>query len=361
MSIEQAVAGTLLALLLQACASVSAPSSHPFERIAPEVAGYSTDKLAALGALLKDAGSDSLLLLHDGKVLFEWGNTNKKLLVHSMRKPLLNALLGACHGEGRIHLDATLGGMGIDDDTPLTTQEKSATLRQILQSRSGVYLPSAAESEGMSAVRSARGSHAPGAHFYYNNWDFNVAGHIYEKFCGERIYDAFDRRIAQRVGFSDYLNRVGEVRDDSAPIDPAWDGFYKYETKLSRYPAYHFRLTAHDLARFGQLYLQRGMWEGRQLIPSSWIDLSTRPVSMVDEKYGLAYGMLWDVLVPDKGDERASFFHTGAGVHMLGVYPKHKLVLVHRVDTEAGVAFDDGNLYRIIRAVHGARIAHRVP
>jgi CubicO group peptidase (beta-lactamase class C family) len=361
MSIQLPAAWTLLVLLLQACAGIQTPSSRPFEHISPDAAGYSAEKLDAIGPLLKSVGSDSLLLLHDGKVLFEWGNTDKKLLGHSMRKPLLNALLGICHNEGRIQLDVTLGEMGIDDDTPLSAQEKTATLRQVLQSRSGVYLPSAAESEGMSAARPARGSHAPGAHFYYNNWDFNVAGHIYEKFCGERIYEAFERRIARPVGFSSYRNRVGEVRNDTAQIDPAWDGFYKYETRFSRYPAYHFRLTAHDLARFGQLYLQRGMWEGRQLIPSSWIDLTTQPVSIVDEKYGLAYGMLWDVLVPGKGDERASFFHTGAGVHMLGVYPKHRLVLVHRVDTEGGVAFDDGNLYRIIRAVHGARISPRVP
>lgn len=350
-----------LALLTAGCAGVPPGPARPFDRVTPEVAGYSAGKLAALGPLLKSAGSDSLLLLHDGKVLFEWGNTEKKLLVHSMRKPLLHAVLGVCHAEGRIHLDAALGAMDIDDDTPLTVQEKSATLRQVLQSRSGVYLPSAAESEGMSAARPARSSHAPGTHFYYNNWDFNVAGHIYEKFCGETIYNAFDRHIAKHLGFSSYRNRVGEVRSDAAPIDPSWDGFYKYETNLSRHPAYHFRLTAHDLARFGQLYLQRGMWKGQQVVPSSWIDLSTQPVSIIDEKYGLAYGMLWDVLVPGKRDERASFFHTGAGVHMLGVYPKHKLVLVHRVDTEAGVAFDDGNLYRIIRAVHGARTSHGAP
>jgi hypothetical protein len=80
-------------------------------------------------------------------------------------------------------------------------------------------------------------------------------------------------------------------------------------------------------------------------------------VSIVDERYGLAYGMLWDVLGPDAPDETPSFFHTGVGVHMLGVYPKHKLVLVHRVDTESGREFDDGDLYRIIRLVHSARLS----
>jgi CubicO group peptidase (beta-lactamase class C family) len=340
--------------MLTACQSTG---SHSVARITPEEAGYSPDKLAKLGPLLKSVGSDSLLLLHDGKILYEWGDTRKKLMVHSIRKPLLNALLGICHGEGRIRLEATLGEMAIEDVVPLTSVEKEATLLHVLQSRSGVYLPAAAESDGMSAARPARGSHLPGTFHYYNNWDFNVAGHVYEKYCGATIYDAFDHLIAKRIGMSNYRNQIATVKTEGSAIDRSWDGFYSFEPQHSRYPAYHFRLTATDLARFGQLYLQRGQWNGQQLVPASWIDLSTTPVSIVDAKYGLAYGVLWDVLVPNNAAERPSFFHTGLGVHMLGVYPKHKLVFVHRVDTEAGVKFDDGNLYRIIRAVHDARVS----
>ena len=66
--------------------------------------------------------------------------------------------------------------------------------------------------------------------------------------------------------------------------------------------------------------------------------------------------MLWDVLVPEVEGERPSFFHTGLGVHMLGVYPKHRLVMVHRVDTEKPARFNDGDLYRLIRLVHAARL-----
>ena len=344
----------ILCFVLTACQSITAPTSV---RITPQAAGYSPEKLEQLGPLLQSFGSDSLLLLHDGNVFYEWGDTRKKLLVHSIRKPILNGLLGICHGEGRIRLDATLGEMGIDDLTKLTEAEKRATLLQVLQSRSSVFLPAAAESEGMSATRPARGSHAPGTFYYYNNWDFNVAGFIYEKYCGATIYDAFDRLIAKRIGLADYRNKITTTKANDATIDQSLDGFYSYEPQYSRYPAYHFRLTAIDLARIGQLFLQRGQWQGQQIIPADWIDLSTKPISIIDAQYGLAYGALWDVLVPNSADERPSFFHTGAGVHMLGVYPKHKLVLVHRVDTEAGVKFNDGNLYRIIRAVHGARLA----
>lgn len=348
--------GLCFLALLGGCASLSPPVDR-FGRIAPEEAGYAAEKLAALPDFLRSSGSESLLLLHDGKVLFEWGDIRKRRLVHSMRKALLNSLIGICVDEGRLDLSRTLGELGIDDIPPaLSATEKAATLEQVLQSRSGVYHEAAAESEGMIASRPARGSRAPGTHYYYNNWDFNVAGHVYERDCGASIYDAFDRHIARPLGMLDYRNRIMVGPVDMAAIPDA-DGFYKLEPERSRFPAYHFRLSAHDLALYGQLFLQRGSWQGRQIVPADWIARSTRPVSILNPRYGLAYGMLWDVLVPASPDEMPAFFHTGVGVHMLGVYPKHKLVLVHRVNTETGQPFDEANLVRLIRMVHGARVA----
>ncbi len=131
------------------------------------------------------------------------------------------------------------------------------------------------------------------------------------------------------------------------------------EPEKSSFPAYHFRMSAHDLALYGQLYLNHGRWKNRQIIPAQWIDSSTQPYSIVEPEYGLAYGMLWDVLVPEAGEQRPSFYHTGVGVHMLGVYPKYKLVMVHRVDTEKEYRFNDGDLYKIIRIIHGARLGKK--
>ena len=342
--------------LLLAFATLPARATDAFERITPEQAGYVREGLDRLRDALRDAGSDSLLLLHDGKVFFEYGDIRRRLLVHSMRKPLLNALYGIHEARGDIDLEATLGRLGIDDDPPsLTDAERQARLVDLLKSRSGVYHPAAAESEGMAAARPARGSHAPGTHYYYNNWDFNVAGHALERAIGERMYDAFDREIARPLGMLDYRNRIVVADAGDHATSPDADGYYRYERDKSRYPAWHFRMSAHDLALFGQLYLQRGRWKDRQIVPAEWIARSTRPYSIENAEYGLAYGMLWNVLVPGSEEETPSFYHTGVGVHMLGVYPKHGLVMVHRVDTERAYRFDDGDLYRIIRLVHAAR------
>ncbi|MEQ1512508.1 MAG: serine hydrolase [Lysobacteraceae bacterium] len=350
------IACCVLGLIL-AAGVAHAREPDTFARISPEAAGYSSQRLEELRTFLQQSGSDSLLLIHDGKVFFEYGDIHKKLLLHSMRKPLLNALYGIYEARGKVDLDATLAELGIDDVPPsLTAEERMATLSDVLKSRSGVYHPAAAESEGMAQSRPARGSHPPGTHYYYNNWDFNVAGRILEHAMGRRIYDAFNDEIAKPLGMLDYRNRIVIPAADGSVVDADADGFYQYEPGSSRFPAYHFRMSAYDLALFGQLYLDRGQWHGRQIVPADWIARSTRPYSEVEPQYGLAYGMLWDVLVPESADEAPSFYHTGVGIHMLGVYPKHKLVMVHRVDTEHGYRFNDGDLYQVIRMIHGARL-----
>jgi len=348
-----------LALLISIPVSQNASGQNPesFERITPEQAGYSSEKLDGLRSLLEESGSDSLLLLHDGKVFFEWGNIHKKILVHSIRKALLNSLYGGYEKQGLIDLQKNLAELGIDDTPdPLTAREREATLADVLKSRSGVYHPAAAESEGMIQARPMRGSKTPGEFYYYNNWDFNVAGAVFEMGSGMRIYDAFYEKIAKPIGMADYKNNIIEFTGSPSEIDADADGYYQFEPDRSKYPAYHFRLSANDLALFGQLYLNRGIWNSAEIIPSGWIDRSTQPYSIVNPDYGLAYGMLWNVLVPENPEEVPSFYHTGVGVHMLGVYPKHKLVMVHRVDTERDFDFDDGDLYAIIRMVHGARM-----
>lgn len=339
------------------CLGADLGTQDRFKRIRPKQAGYSSEKLKELEMFLETSGSDSLLLVHDGKVFFEWGDIRKKILVHSMRKALLNSLYGIYKHRGAIDLQKTMAELDIDDIAPsLTEQEKSAKLVDVLKSRSGIYHPAAAESEYMAQSRPLRGSHAPGEFYYYNNWDFNVAGYIFEQRSGKRIYDAFYKDIAKPLGMLDYHNKIVAWSGEATPTDKDADGFYRLEPELSKFPAYHFRMSAHDLALYGQLLLNQGRWGKKQIIPPQWIDLSTQPYSITDPEYGLAYGLLWDVLVPDATDKRTSFYHTGVGVHMLGIYPKHKLVLVHRVDTEKSYRFNDGDLYKVIRLVHGARL-----
>ena len=350
-------------LLLGACRSHNT-LSPVFAEISPQQAGYDAKKLDLLRHHLEATGAESMLLLHQGKVFFSFGDVNQPRLVHSIRKSLLNSLIGIGVADGCIRLDATLAELAINEKVDaLTNNEQQATVRDLLQSRSGVYHQAAAENEAMTQHRPARGSHAPNTHYYYNNWDFNAIGAIYEQQCGQSVFEAFEQKIARPLGMSFRANPQRVILETpDAPL-PAGSSFYQLEPSRSQYPAYHFRLSATDLALYGQLYLQRGYWQGTQLLPEQWIDDSTQPYSVTQPEYGLAYGMLWAVVLSapdniskDKSAKHA-FYHTGNGVHMLGIYPQQQMVFVLRVNTETDYSFHEGHLYQAIRLAHGARLS----
>lgn len=90
-----------------------------------------------------------------------------------------------------IDLNKTLADLGIDDTSALTATEKTATVRQLLQARSGVYHPAAYGMAVMKELRPQRGSHTAGSFWYYN-WDFNTLGAIYQKLNGKDVFTALN-------------------------------------------------------------------------------------------------------------------------------------------------------------------------
>lgn len=326
----------------------------------PEAYGFSSAKLDTLTSFLETSGTSSLMIIADGKTVYEWGTSQKKHTVHSIRKALLNSLLGIYISNGTIDTTVTLASLGIDDVHLLTDVEKSATVADVLKSRSGVYHPAAAVSAGMLARIPKRGSHKPNEAYYYNNWGFNILGHILEEKTGKSIYNLFNEDIAKPLGMSfqgEYTTiEVSENDDDDSFVFPDVDGFYQYEIEKSKYPAHHFRLSARDMALYGQLFLNKGKWNGKQIIPKEWIEYSTKPHNIEYRPAGIAYGVLWKVLMKTETRSSKSFYHTGTGVHMLGVYPKSKVVLIHRVDTENEYEFGEDEFYKMIDLVWDSKV-----
>ncbi|MFP3615609.1 serine hydrolase domain-containing protein, partial [Paraburkholderia sp. SIMBA_050] len=115
--------------------------------------------------------------------------------------------------------------------------ERQATVRELLEARSGVYHATTYETPWMQRIKPPRGSHAPGAFWCYNNWDFNALGGIYRQQSGHDIFTAFADEIASPIGMQDY-----------APSD----GRYASGEPDTRYPAYPIDMSTRDLARFVQ-------------------------------------------------------------------------------------------------------------
>lgn len=344
-----------LAIGMAACSS---SSPYDFIYSDPESKAYSSQKLEVLKEHLENSGASSMLIMVEGEVIFEWGETDKIHTIHSIRKALLNSLIGIAIAEGKIDTSMTLRELGIRDIEPgLSENELDARIADMLKSRSGVYHHAAGVSEGMLRGMPERGTYLPGEHYYYNNWDFNTLGAILEQSIGNSIYELFEEQIARPLGMHDYRGKYTSIDGESEDAEiPDTDGFYQYESSKSKYPAYHFRMSARDLALYGQLYMNYGIWEGKQLIPRDWIDASTLDHSVYNAEHGLAYGMLWYVVLPQEDTGRNSFFHTGAGIHMLGIYPDLDMVFVHRVETEKEYSYKRSDLIKMLGLLFDSRI-----
>jgi CubicO group peptidase (beta-lactamase class C family) len=181
----------------------------------------------------------------------------------------------------------------------------------------------------MQAAKPPRGSQPPGANWYYNNWDFNSLGTIFEKLTGTGIFEEFDRRIAKPIGMEDYKAEEGVYQSIPASV----------------HRAYVFTMSARDMARFGYLYLRNGRWGDRQIVQAQWVKRSTSPYAITHEdplNPFTGYGFLWWTC--DWG-----FSALGVGGHFIAVIPSKDLVIVHRVNNDP--PREDNVPYRVVDAM----------
>jgi CubicO group peptidase (beta-lactamase class C family) len=313
----------------------------------PEEVGWSSHLLAVAQAYTQAIGSAAVMVVYQGRQLCAWGDIARCYNCHSIRKSLLSALYGLHFEEERLSLESTLAELGIDDLSPgLSQQEKQATLRDLLQSRSGVYHEASYETEWAKASRPARESHAPGTFWYYNNWDFNVLGTILEQSAGRSLFEEFEQRIALPLQMQDY-----SLQKQS----------YEYEP-VSRHPAYVFRLSARDLARFGLLYLRRGSWQEKRLLTQEWVQACTTAYS--HNEWGDGFGYMWwvasnGILFPNLSLEEVTYAAKGYGGHFLALFPARDLLVVHRAETERsdGTIVDPGDPGYVSSAQFGTLLA----
>jgi CubicO group peptidase (beta-lactamase class C family) len=287
---------------------------------------WSLPKLAAARQYADSLHDSSVVIVECGRLVDEWGDPGKKITTFSVRKSLISALYGIYSAEGKIDVNETLEQAGIDDSpSPLTEAERQARIVDLLRARSGIYHAADFETDFQRKSRPTRGSHPPGTFWFYNNWDFNALGTIFEKKTGIKIGDAFYQRIAKPIGMQDF--KPGDV-------------YYVGNGEASQHPAYMFEMTARDMARFGLLYLDHGRWNGHQIIPEAWVEKSTHATEMVHIGHmdlG-GYEYLWwveygRVHLPE-ATLPGMYSAQGAGGHIILVIPSLNLVIVNQYNNE---------------------------
>jgi CubicO group peptidase (beta-lactamase class C family) len=299
-----------------------------WEAADPYELGWSVDRLAEAYQFFASLPPASLVVVDRGRIVACWGDSARRVKLSSIRKSFLSALYGKPVAEGVIDLNATLASLGVDDDPPLTANERQATVQMLLEARSGIYHGYAGGTPYMRSQMPQRGSHAPGSFWSYNNWDFNALGGIYESKTKKTIGKAFAAEIATPLQMQDF--RPEDMYYLPSPENA--DDFAK-----SNYPAYHFRLTARDMARFGYLYLRKGNWGGEQVIPADWLEDSTSSYSdTTGFGEGFGYGYLW--WVNGYGLSTAAISARGALGKYIVVIPERDLVVAFANHVE----FPDG-------------------
>lgn len=272
---------------------------------------------------------DGLVVWQRDAVVHEAGETETPIMVRSVRKSILSLLIGRAQARGEIDLRATLAELGIDDINPLTAQEKSATVEDLLMSRSGIAHVAASETEQHRRTRPVRGALRPGEAFWYNNWDFNALGTIYERATGKSVFSGFVD-LAESLGLADVTERCDLLKREPVSV----------------HPSYRVAVSARDLAVVGRLVLQEGVWEGMELVPPAWIRRSTSPLTPVAD-HGMGYGYMWWC---GKGLGQDFVVAVGGG-NFLAVVPGLELVVAQtQREATPGWAAGRANLARAITA-----------
>jgi CubicO group peptidase (beta-lactamase class C family) len=275
-----------------------------------------------------------MMVVSQGKVIFEYGDVTKVTKIASVRKSILSMLYGNYVVAGNIDLTKTVKQLALDDKEPFLPLEEKATLEQLLAARSGIFMD--ARTDELTRQQPTRGVEYPGTYFFYNNWEFDAAGTAFEKVTGKNIYDALESDLARPLAMQDFRRDLQK----------------KFQSPGSVHPEYAMYLSTRDMARLGLLMLRSGNWNGKQLIPYEWWKYSTSVVTPWDEmnpplirmrgapeRWGFGVGWwVWDAAVFPGGINESpfqgAFEARGTGGQYITVIQARDLVIVHKVDLE---------------------------
>ncbi len=256
---------------------------------------------SAIGEQFPDVQSAVVALR--GRLVFQYhrdGNPEVLRSVQSVAKSAVSALVGIAIEQGRIaSLDERVTALVPEwDALNPDPRAKEITLRHLLTMTAGFQVndPTGTAPPGRAEDAWARPmASAPGRSFAYDNAAQAIVLEVLQRTVG--------------TGFADYARE--QLVKPLGMKEPS------YQHGLS--------LRTEDMARLGQLFLQNGVWEGRQLLPSSFVVDATAAQNAGGPPVGLSYGYGWWV-VPSKA-QRQTFLASGYSGQFIWVFPGLELVV----------------------------------
>ena len=253
------------------CLLIAMPvvAQGPLPRSTPEAQGISS---AAVRAYLEAADREvktmhSFMLVRHGKVIAEaWWKPESPEKPHqmwSLSKSFTSTAVGMAVADGKLKVEDKVVSF-FPEDAPATVSEnlKAMSVKDLLTMSAGHDV----EAKVRGTEHWARTflahpvPHLPGTHFRYNTPATYMLSAIVTRVTGQSVLDYLQPRLFQPLGIT----------------NPEW-GASPQGVTLG---GYGLMVRTEDIAKFGQLYLQKGEWNGKQLIPASWVaEASAKQVS----------------------------------------------------------------------------------
>ncbi|HET9707967.1 MAG TPA: serine hydrolase [Gemmatimonadales bacterium] len=287
----------ILAAGLAACALGTVAAAQGLPRSSPERQGISS---TAILAFVNRADSEidamhSFMLVRHGHVVAEgwWSPYDSATphMLYSLSKSFTSTAVGLAIADGKLSLDdPVLKFFPADAPVAPSTNLQSMRVRDLLRMATGHDRetlpwrwngdPAAAPPPSQAWTKTFLAQPVPfkpGTHFLYNSPATYMLSAIVQQVTGQTVLDYLRPRLFQPLG----IDR------------PVW-GTSPQGVSLG---AFGLLIRTEDIARFGQLYLQKGKWNGRQLVPASWVTAATSlevangssPESDWDQGYGYQF------------------------------------------------------------------------
>lgn len=289
----QKLRSLLIVLVLAVAAQLSAQNGPPLPRSTPEQQGISSAAILAF-VQAADTGIDamnSFMLVRHGRVVAEgwWTPYDAKTphIFYSLSKSFTSTAVGLAIAEGKLSLDDEVLKF-FPEDAPANPSDnlRAMRVRDLLRMSAGHQTEAALWSRDPGAPapeRLTKGFFAhpvpfkPGTHFLYNSPATYMLSAMVQKATGMSVLDYLKPRLFDPLGFE----------------NPTWMA----SAQGVSMGAFGLSGRTEEIARMGQLYLQKGVWNGRQLIPAAWVAAATAletsngsaPTSDWDQGYGYQF------------------------------------------------------------------------
>ncbi|HEY2572447.1 MAG TPA: serine hydrolase [Verrucomicrobiaceae bacterium] len=258
-----------------------AASARPLPRSTPEAQGISARSVIDFVEAVDQINTlHSFMIVRHGKVIAEgWWKpeaADKPHVLWSLSKSFNSTAVGLAIAEGKLNLDDPVLKF-FPAEAPESPSEnlKAMKVRDLLTMTCGHEAePKIANNAPTAKAFLAHPvPHAPGTHFQYNTFGSYMLSAIVTKVTGQTSLEFLKPRLFEPLG-------IENPKWDASPEGPSLGGYGLY-------------LCTEDIAKFGQLYLQKGKWNGKQLLPEKWVAQATAKEVPNDQAGHSKIGIDW--------------------------------------------------------------------